>query len=85
MPLGLGSHEIFAVSNYEVAVARAIVWLADRYLLAKPLNSNAQLSRPMAEMQSTMQSGAAATLLPPVDNYRSEARATALPDGGTQR
>jgi hypothetical protein len=28
------------VSNYSSAIARAVEWLGDRYLLAKPINSN---------------------------------------------
>jgi hypothetical protein len=28
------------VSNYSSAVARAVEWLGDRYLLAKPINTN---------------------------------------------
>jgi len=27
-------------SNYSAAVARAVEWLGDRYLLAKPINSS---------------------------------------------
>lgn len=28
------------VSNYSSAIARAVEWLGDRYLLAKPINAN---------------------------------------------
>jgi hypothetical protein len=28
------------VSNYSSAIARAVEWLGDRYLLAKPINTN---------------------------------------------
>jgi hypothetical protein len=28
------------VSNYSLAVARAVEWLGDRYLLAKPVNTS---------------------------------------------
>jgi hypothetical protein len=28
------------VSNYDSAVARALEWLGDRYLLAKPINTH---------------------------------------------
>jgi hypothetical protein len=28
------------VSNYDAAVARAVEWLGDRYLLAKPINAH---------------------------------------------
>jgi hypothetical protein len=27
------------VANYESAIARAVAWLGERYLLAKPINS----------------------------------------------
>jgi hypothetical protein len=27
------------VANYSTAIARAVEWLGDRYLLAKPINS----------------------------------------------
>ena len=33
------------VSNYDRAIARAVEWLGDRYLLAKPINAHA-LPRP---------------------------------------
>jgi len=33
------------VANYRSAIARAVEWLGDRYLLAKPINS-AQTLRP---------------------------------------
>jgi hypothetical protein len=37
------------VSNYGSAVARALEWLGDRYLLAKPINASTQLrGRPAA-------------------------------------
>jgi hypothetical protein len=29
------------VSNYSSAIARAVAWLGDRYLLAKPVNRSA--------------------------------------------
>ena len=32
-------------SNYDRAIARAVAWLGDRYLLAKPINAHA-LPRP---------------------------------------
>jgi hypothetical protein len=28
------------ISNYGSAIARAVEWLGDRYLLAKPINAN---------------------------------------------
>jgi hypothetical protein len=33
------------VSNYSSAIARAVEWLGDRYLLAKPINTNASPGR----------------------------------------
>ena len=33
------------VSNYDSAIARAVEWLGDRYLLAKPINAHT-LPRP---------------------------------------
>jgi hypothetical protein len=33
------SHQRLPVSNYGSAVARAVEWLGDRYLLAKPINA----------------------------------------------
>jgi hypothetical protein len=33
------------VSNYSSAIARAVEWLGDRYLLAKPININASPGR----------------------------------------
>jgi hypothetical protein len=30
------------VANYKSAIARAVEWLGDRYLLAKPINSAAR-------------------------------------------
>ncbi len=35
------------VSNYSSAIARAVEWLGDRYLLAKPINSKSLLRRPL--------------------------------------
>jgi hypothetical protein len=32
------------VANYRSAIARAVEWLGDRYLLAKPINSAQRLS-----------------------------------------
>jgi hypothetical protein len=31
------------VANYRSAIARAVEWLGDRYLLAKPINSASRL------------------------------------------
>jgi hypothetical protein len=32
-------HQSLPVSNYNSAIARAVGWLGDRYLLAKPINA----------------------------------------------
>jgi hypothetical protein len=32
-------HQSLPVANYSSAIARAVEWLGDRYLLAKPINS----------------------------------------------
>jgi hypothetical protein len=34
------------VANYGSAIARALEWLGDRYLLAKPINTPRRLARP---------------------------------------
>ena len=39
------------VSNYSSAIARAVEWLGDRYLLAKPINVNARHYRQTAATQ----------------------------------
>jgi hypothetical protein len=33
------SRKSLPVANYSTAIARAVEWLGDRYLLAKPINS----------------------------------------------
>jgi hypothetical protein len=38
------------VSNYDRAIARAVEWLGDRYLLAKPINAH---TLPRRESPST--------------------------------
>ena len=38
------------VSNYDSAVARALEWLGDRYLLAKPINTHVR-PVPAAEIE----------------------------------
>ena len=38
-------------SNYDRAIARAVEWLGDRYLLAKPINAHA-LPRPESHRSS---------------------------------
>jgi hypothetical protein len=40
--------ERLPVSNYGSAVARALEWLGDRYLLAKPINAPMQSRQPAA-------------------------------------
>jgi hypothetical protein len=35
-------------ANYSSAVARAVAWLGDRYLLAKPINASPGRSTPAA-------------------------------------
>jgi hypothetical protein len=43
MPESLDSmHPCLPVSNYGPAVARALEWLGDRYLLAQPINAITQ-------------------------------------------
>jgi hypothetical protein len=39
------THQSPPVSNYDRALARAVEWLGDRYLLAKPINAHT-LPRP---------------------------------------
>jgi hypothetical protein len=48
------------VANYSPALARAVEWLGDRYLLAKPINS---AHRSIGEIQAA-QNGLKARLLP---------------------
>ena len=36
--------KLLPVANYNSALARALAWLGDRYLLAKPINSAHRLS-----------------------------------------
>jgi hypothetical protein len=40
--------ESLPVANYNSAVARAVAWLGDRYLLAKPINAAPGRSTPAA-------------------------------------
>jgi hypothetical protein len=44
-------------SNYGSAVARAIEWLGDRYLLAKPINTRVQRPRSRIGHQELKTSG----------------------------
>jgi hypothetical protein len=47
----LGStHQRLPVSNYGSAVARALEWLGDRYLLAKPINAGMRPRGPATEV-----------------------------------
>lgn len=49
MPDALDStHLRLPVSNYGSAVARALEWLGDRYLLAKPINASTRRRAPTA-------------------------------------
>lgn len=43
------------VSNYGTAVARAVEWLGDRYLLAKPINAPMRPSRPFSAFRQPQQ------------------------------
>lgn len=38
------THQSPPVSNYDRALARAVEWLGDRYLLAKPINAATRIS-----------------------------------------
>ena len=50
MPDGLDfSHQQLPVSNYGSAIARALEWLGDRYLLAKPINAGMRPRESAAE------------------------------------
>jgi len=40
--------ESLPTANYSSAVARAVAWLGDRYLLAKPINATPTRSTPVA-------------------------------------
>jgi hypothetical protein len=52
MPDGLDStHRPLPVSNHGPAVARALEWLGDRYLLAKPINAGMRPHGPAAEVR----------------------------------
>jgi len=51
MPDGLDlTHQRLPVSNYGSAIARALEWLGDRYLLAKPINAGMRPRGPAAEV-----------------------------------
>jgi hypothetical protein len=45
------------VSNYGSAVARALEWLGDRYLLAKPINAHAQPPQPASASEQRQLKG----------------------------
>jgi hypothetical protein len=42
------SHSL-PVANYSPAVARAVAWLGDRYLLAKPINGARRVEKPRTD------------------------------------
>ena len=44
--------ESLPVANYNSAVARAVAWLGDRYLLAKPINAAPNRAAPPAARNS---------------------------------
>jgi hypothetical protein len=44
------------VSNYSSAVARAVAWLGDRYLLARPINTPTQQRQSSAPAIDTLAS-----------------------------
>jgi hypothetical protein len=41
------------VANYSPAIARALAWLGDRYLLASPINASSKHQRPAAARVSS--------------------------------
>jgi hypothetical protein len=48
--------QVLPVSNYDSAVARALEWLGDRYLLAKPINTH-ERPRPPSEIEQRQLKG----------------------------
>jgi hypothetical protein len=50
------TRQALPVSNYDSAVARALEWLGDRYLLAKPINTHMRL-RPASEIEQRQLKG----------------------------
>ena len=42
--------ESLPTANYSSAVARAVAWLGDRYLLAKPINASPGRSTPRSNV-----------------------------------
>jgi len=53
---GLDStNQTLPVSNYGLAVALALEWLGDRYLLAKPINRTTRARRPGATIGAAVQ------------------------------
>jgi hypothetical protein len=51
--------EALPIANYSSAIAKAVEWLGDRYLLAKPINA-----APSGEGQAVGHGSAASTLFP---------------------
>jgi hypothetical protein len=47
--------QLLPVANYSSAIAKALEWLGDRYLLAKPINGAANPSTPAETQSSTHQ------------------------------
>lgn len=45
MHIRLYRHELLPVEDYEVALEKAVQWLGDHYLLARPLHANQTASR----------------------------------------
>ncbi|HLW24875.1 MAG TPA: hypothetical protein VKT22_10990 [Steroidobacteraceae bacterium] len=45
--------KVLPVENYRPALARAVEWLGDRYLLAKPINAEVQRKQKPASPSST--------------------------------
>jgi hypothetical protein len=43
------------VANYSPAVARAVAWLGDRYLLAKPINMVRRAEKPRTDVRDARQ------------------------------
>jgi hypothetical protein len=48
------SHSL-PVANYSPAVARAVAWLGDRYLLAKPINVARRAEKPRTDVRDARQ------------------------------
>jgi hypothetical protein len=46
-----GTPQSVHAANYASAVARALEWLGDRYLLAKPINAHVRPPRPLSAIE----------------------------------